>query len=103
MISLADAKAHLRVTHDDEDALIDALIYASLLRVSNDIRLTLVDADATPAEGEIALNEVLRQAALLSIGDLYENREGGLSTGRQYVINPTYDRLLAPYRAELGV
>lgn len=39
-------------------------------------------------------------AILLQVGDLYENREaGGQGTASQYFQNPTYERLLNPYRA----
>lgn len=38
----------------------------------------------------------LRAAMLLIVGDLFENREG--SNGRNQAVNPTVDRLLAPYR-----
>lgn len=103
MISLADVKAHLRVTHDEEDGLIQSCLNASVLRVSNDIQQVIVAEDATTKEGQIALNQVLRHAILLSVGDLYENRESVLSMGRQFSVNPTYDRLLAPYRAKMGV
>jgi len=103
MISLADAKMHLRVTHDEEDSLIQGYIDASVLRVSNHIQQEIVAPDAEIKEGQIALNEVLRAAILLSVGDLYENRESNIGTGRQFAVNETYDRLLAPYRAKLGV
>ena len=45
-------------------------------------------AEAVPA--------ALRAAALLILGDLFENREGG-SQGRAYVVNPTVERLLRPF------
>jgi uncharacterized phiE125 gp8 family phage protein len=44
----------------------------------------------------------LKAAMLLTIGDLYENREGGISfrggAPRAITANPTVERLLSPYR-----
>lgn len=38
----------------------------------------------------------IKQAILLMVGDMYQNREGKIAGGVQ--INPTVDRLLTPYR-----
>ncbi|WP_244258804.1 head-tail connector protein [Cupriavidus gilardii] len=41
----------------------------------------------------------MKAAILLQVGDLYENREaGGQGAAAQYFRNPTYERVLNPYR-----
>jgi uncharacterized phiE125 gp8 family phage protein len=53
----------------------------------------------TYAAGYANADEVpraLKAAALLVLGDLFENREGG-SQGKAYVVNPTVERLIKPF------
>ena len=102
MIKLDVVKEHLRVTHDDEDALIERILAAATRRVSDDIQQTLLPEGSAETDG-IVINEAIHHAILLTVGDLYENRESGTMSGRRFVRNPTYDRLLAPYRKGMGV
>ena len=90
MITLEQAKLHLRVDHDAEDALIQSLIDASIAAVADYLEtdVTTLTADMpTPVEA----------AVLLQVADLYENREA--QAERAYYKNPTFERLLNPYRA----
>ena len=85
MPTLAQVKAHLRVDHYDEDALIEAMIVAATHSVADYLDMELLPLTA-PVEAAI----------LLRVADLYENREA--VTDRSLYDNPTFARLLAPYR-----
>lgn len=89
MITVEQAKLHLRVDGDDEDLAIQAMVDASTVAAANYLNMTvpelLVDLPA-PVEAAI----------LLQVGDLYANREAqGYS---EYFSNKTYHLLLNPYR-----
>lgn len=86
MPTLTQAKAHLRVDHTDEDALIQSLIDAAEQSI-----LLYLNLEALPEEAPV------NAAALMLIGALYENRESVVD--RPLSDNRLYDRLLAPYRA----
>ena len=73
-VSLADAKAHLRVAHDDDDATISALISAARLHVEAETRRALIDQDwrltldAWPKDGIVKLRPVpLRAVAAVTV------------------------------------
>ena len=89
MLTLAEAKLHLRVDHDDEDALIQSLIEAACDAVAHHL-------NKQPTDLFFSIEPSLRAAALLLVGDLYQNREA--QAGSALHANPTYARLLAPYR-----
>ena len=85
LFSLTEAKQHLRVDHDDDDALIETYSDAAVSRVLQYCNIALVPdgAGATAA---------FRAAALLALGELYQNREPQLSDG-----SPIRN-LIDPYR-----
>lgn len=85
MISVIEAKEHLRIEHDLEDGLIEGLIVAATAAVMDHLDQEL---DPLPAP--------VRAAILLLVGDLYANRES--QADRQLFANETFERLLAPYR-----
>lgn len=86
MVTLQEAKAHLRVEHDAEDNLILAYIEAAERAVEDYTGTDFSD----PAPGPI------RAAVLLMVGELYAHRER--STDRVIHLNQTYHALLNPYR-----
>jgi hypothetical protein len=88
MITLEQAKLHLRVDHDDEDAAITAMIGASTAAALDYLNL---DAMPDPVPAPVSA------AILLQVADLYANRER--QSAKPYSGNPTYERLLNPYRA----
>lgn len=90
MLTLEETKAHLRVDHDHEDALIYGLMAASTTATAD--YLNMDEAQLTTT-----VPSPIKAAALLMVAGLYENRED--QTDRQLYRNDTYYRLLAPYRA----
>ena len=87
MITLATAKNHIRVEHDDEDDLIQHYIDAALAWV---VRYT----------GENYLDTIieLEQAQLLLIGHWYETREAVNIGGSVAEIPFAVEALAGPYR-----
>lgn len=85
MTNLEEVKLYLRVDHDDEDTLIENLTAAATEAV-----FTYLGQELHPLPSPVAA------AILLLVGDLYENRER--QADRPFMENPTYYRLLAPYR-----
>lgn len=92
LIDLSRAKNHLRVLHSGDDALIQLLINAAVQHVYDCLDRAADDPALSP-EGPRA---ALAAAALLIVGDLYQNRESKQSNA--IADNPTVARLLNPYR-----
>lgn len=89
MLTLAETKLHLRVDHDDEDVLIEALMATATAACADYLNMEAADL-------VVAVPAPVKSAALLLVGNLYENRE---SMGdRPYSKNPTFEALLNPYR-----
>lgn len=91
MVSLAEAKAHLRVVDTDEDGLIQGLIDAA----TDHLQSIDVDVSAVP------LPPALHHAILLLVGHFFENREA-VSDQPVHVLPLGVARLIAPYRS-LGI
>lgn len=87
MLTLAEAKLHVRVDHDDEDAAIETMIGAASAAILN-----YLDLDAQPDP----LPDPVKQACLMLVCDLYENRAA--TTDAHSYVNATYQALLNPYR-----
>lgn len=90
LVSLAEAKKQCRVTHSLEDDLITLYMNAA-----DDWIMNYLDTSNVPQVYAI------KAAALLIIEDLYRVR-GATSEMKQYE-NPAVERLLFPYREELGI
>ncbi|ART49201.1 head-tail connector protein [Acidovorax carolinensis] len=89
MLTLPETKLHLRVDHNDEDALIEALMTTATAACSDFLNMDAADL-------VVAVPAPIKSAALLLVGALYEQRE---SQGeRPYNKNPAFEMLLAPYR-----
>lgn len=89
VISLSEAKAHLRITHTAEDTLIQAYMNAANDYIKNFLNVNTVPNNAST-----------KAAALLIVGGLYENRE---SMGEKEIKeNPAVKSLIYPYRKNIG-
>lgn len=88
LFDLAEAKQHLRVDHDDDDALINSYADAAVLSCLDFCDRKLVPQGAEPA---------FKAAALLTLAGLYNSRES-IMTGATVALNPTVENLLRPYR-----
>lgn len=97
-ITLDQAKQHLRVTHDMDDAYIEALIPTAYRLIADEIDRELTEDICLTPSG--TLSEGLQHAAKLVIGDLYQNREA--QQVEQLHMNHALDRLLNKYR-KMGV
>jgi hypothetical protein len=87
MVTLADAKAFLRLDADDDNTVVERLIAAA----GDHLKSVGVDMDADP------LPPSVEHAQYLLIGHFYENREA-VSTEPTTAIALGVDRLIAPHR-----
>lgn len=87
MLTLTEAKNHVRIDLDYDDDAIMVMIQTATATCANYLNVDSLDFDA-PAP--------VKSAALLLVAELYESRE---TTGdRPYHKNPTFEMLLNPYR-----
>ena len=89
MLTLAETKLHLRVDHNDEDALIAALMATATAACADYLNMEAADL-------VVAVPAPIKSAALLLVGALYEQRES--QGDRPYNKNPAFEALLNPYR-----
>jgi hypothetical protein len=90
IVTLTEAKNHLRVSDTTDDAIIQVYIDAARDHIRNYLNV------ANPPQ-----SAAIKAAALLLIGDFYENREA--ASEKTYNENPAVVRLLYPYRKEIGI
>ena len=100
LVTLDQAKLHLRVDHDSDDDDITLKVHAasaSVLSYLKDNALNYVDSSGV-ALGEIPYE--LQAATLLLLGALYGNRgeDGGTSSGFSNYLPPAVVSLLYPLR-----
>lgn len=95
-------KKHLRLSLEDasEDDILDLYGGAAEDAVSQYLNRPIPWQDGGGQDLEVPRAVVA--AILLTIGDLYENREGAF-IGTIHTVNPTVRSLLNPYREEMGV
>lgn len=89
MLTLTETKLHIRVDGTDDDTLIEGMIDAATQATADYLGLDLSQLTGP-------LPAPIRAAALMLVADLYDNREA--QADRAYHANPTYERLLNPYR-----
>lgn len=88
LLTLAEAKDHIRYTEDDQDDLITGYANAAVLSCLNNCDLKLVPQGAEP---------VFKAAALLVLGDLWSNRSSVI-VGTIVTPAPSVANLLKPHR-----
>jgi len=89
MLTLTEIKNHLRIDATDDDNALGIMLDTAIAAIDSYLENPAVLLnDSAP--------EPVKSAALLLIGDLYENRSA--QTDKKLVINATYERLLNPYR-----
>lgn len=88
LLTLDEAKSHLRIDGDDEDTIVEVYADAAVLSCLKTTSRLLVPQGA---------EAVFKAAALLMLGDLYANREGVIA-GQSFSVSPTVERLLWPYQ-----
>ena len=97
MISLEQAKQHLRVDFADDDALIELYIGAATEQIERHIQRKVIDhEDQRQGPDDLMVNDALKAAALLFVGNLYENREA--TTDKTGELPLGYWSLIQPYR-----
>lgn len=94
IITVADAKAHMNITTDADDALITAKIGAAEAWIGQFIGQPLDDAEAFPDGTPEPLKEATRQL----VAHLYENREATIVGLNMVDVSPGLFALMAPYR-----
>ena len=67
MLTLPETKLHLRVDHNDEDVLIEALMATATAACASFLNMPAADL-------VVAVPAPIKSAALLLVGALYENR-----------------------------
>ena len=96
IVSLEDAKAHLRVQHDEEDTLIEGLISQAQAAAEDFCRVSFEPfLDATGSETEVP--GPVKLAVLLMVGYFYEHREAEDGAGYR-TMRRAFTTLLYPYR-----
>lgn len=89
MVTLQEAKNHLRVTHESEDELIEQNLNAAVDFVNKSCFINM--AELTP------IPNALKQAVLLLMADYYENREAHIF--KNLTTNKAVENTLRLYRA----
>lgn len=97
ILTLAEAKIHLRVDQSTEDTTIQIYIDAATEYVENFLNRQVPGMNESPQY----IPSSIKSAALLIVGDLYENREG--AGEKDIKENPAVMRLLYPYRVGIGI
>jgi uncharacterized phage protein (predicted DNA packaging) len=87
MITLADAKLHCRIDHDDEDVALAAMIAAA----SDHLSSVGVDVSAEPP------HPAVDHAMLMLVSHFYETRSA-VSEVATVAVAIGVDRLIQPYR-----
>lgn len=112
LITLDQAREHLRAQGGDDDADLQLKINAAQLLtqeyVGRQIYATQAELDAAVLAGTagstppMVCNDLVRAAMLLTLGHLYANRED-VVTGTTSALDMGSRALLAPYRQGMGV
>jgi uncharacterized phage protein (predicted DNA packaging) len=100
IITLDQAKEHLRVDFHDEDSLIQLYLNGAEISVQNYLGRALYATTAGTDTTGLVINDAVTAAVLLQVGSMYENRE---PTDKRTVLPDSMKWLLNPYRLGMGV
>lgn len=95
LISLEEIKLHLRIDGDEEDSLLEHYLSASIQDVELRTHRPLIsstDPDAICTQ-ESDLPSIIKEYLLLSVGDMYRNRENG----QEKALSTYFNHLLDAY------
>ncbi len=95
MLTLSETKNFLRVDDEEDDALITSLIITAKVLIEDIIRDTIDTYDNVP--------EPIKQAALILVGTLYEERQVSKNDKEGLSLKDTLDlvrRMLFAYRKD---
>lgn len=95
LLTLNEAKHYLRVDNDEDDALISSLIITSRILTEEIIRCNLDEFEMLP--------DLIKQAMLIVIGTLYEERQVEKNDKEGLALDATLDlvkKMLFMYRKE---
>jgi hypothetical protein len=97
IVTLAEAKLHLRVDGADEDTLLQTYLDAAESAAAQYLNRALYATDAGTDETGLVMPEDVKTGVLLLVGSLYYGREGveNMPAGTRFLLNP--------YRLEMGV
>jgi hypothetical protein len=111
LITLDEAKLHLRIDHNFDDADIQLKLDTAEEQAINFLeRQVFLTEDAlnqavlsnTAGDRPMLINSSFKSAVLLLLGHLYENREE-TSSANSSNVKYGFERLLIPYRINIGV
>ena len=105
IVTLAQAKLHLRVDGTDEDTLIQVYLNAAERSIANYLNRELYETDAGSDLDGLVMNDAIKGAVLLQVGHLYANRESVSQQPGNYMLELPLGLkwLVDPYRIEMGV
>ncbi len=98
VVTLPQAKLHLRVTQSNEDDAITMYLKAATAYIRNFLNGWLPGETCSP----FIIPDDVKAAALLLIGGMYETRSSVI-IGSSVEANPTVMNLLMPYRKKMGI
>lgn len=103
--TLATAKLHLRVDHSDEDTLIQIYLDGCEKAVANYLNRNLYASSIGSDLDGLVVDDAVKSAILLQVGNLYANRESTVQPLRSAIVElPLGVKwLLDPYRIEMGM
>ncbi len=103
--TLAQAKLHLRVDHSDEDTLIQMYLDGTEKATANYLGRNLYASSVGSDTDGLVMDDAVRSAVLLQVGNLYANREAVSQIAGNNLVELPYGVkwLLNPYRISLGV
>lgn len=100
LLTIAEAKAHLYVTHSEQDALIQTYINAAETNTAQYLDYEIVaslSTDPLISANQVLFNDAIKSAILLNVSDLFEQRQG-IITGTIVAYTKSAENLLNPFR-----